>query len=189
MKFYKLRSTIQSPAHYVELKSGKTFDRMRQFFVEDATPGQKYIPPIIGYVQEGVTLKRFLQVDFFPCDGGIPFFSRRFVDIMGPVLSEEMEFHEGTLVHCEGATETFFAGKTLRKVAIIDYDKSRKYDTFYRKDIGGFDWIAREEGLYISTYVVTQRFVDFVKRKRLKVGFWEIQDPTPWPPPKTTESS
>ena len=74
-------------------------------------------------MQEGISAERIAKLDYLESFGSIPIFSGRFVTAMRGVLSREVEFFECTIM-CEGQSFQFFAAKLLKRLQLIEYEKS-----------------------------------------------------------------
>jgi hypothetical protein len=180
MKTYFVRAKTKAAAHNVVFKAGKTFDRLDEFFVRDNQPGQIFVPPIVGEVQEGISLAKFKELDYFPAFGGIPVFSQRFVETMSEAVALKIEFHK-CLLTCENESNTFYVGKLLKRSRLVDHEKSGTFDEInrfkslaIRATIDDEFLIAREvEPLKAYVFVAKQEFVDLVSKFRLQIAFKE----------------
>ncbi len=179
--FY-LRGKSRAFAKNVVFKAGKTADRLDDFFVSGkSAPKTPYLPPILGSMQEGVPIKKLLKMDYLPSFGGIPIFSLRFVEQMSKQLADEAEFFD-CKVFCDGTSTTFFVAKLLRRMHLLEYEKSgvfRDEITFLRNvvrtDLASSFWIAREEHpLKCYVFVVSEQF----RVEALRLGLQMDFDPT-----------
>lgn len=179
MTTYYLRAKAKSPAHNVVFKSGKTFDRIEEFFVAGGDPpGAAFLPPLVGELQYGVKASMLPRLDYLPSFGGVPLFSEAFVQAMSDKLKGEAEFHPCTVL-CEQRPFAYFVARLLRKRRLLDYpasglgEGSAQFQANYlRVDLNEDFLIAREENkrkCYV--FVASDAFRTTVEKHRLGVGF------------------
>ena len=179
MTTYYLKAKVKSPSHNVVFKSGKTFDRIEEFFVAGGDPpGTTFLPPLVGELQDGVTASMLPRLDYLPSFGGVPLFSEAFVQAMGNALKNEAEFHPCTVL-CEQRPFAFFVARLLRKAHLLDYPASgvgegaaRFQANYLRPDLNEDFLITREEHeLKCYVFVASDAFKTAVERHKLGIGF------------------
>lgn len=179
MTTYYLRAKVKSPAHNVVFKSGKTFDRIEEFFVAgDDRPGTTFLPPLVGELQDGARASMLPRLDYLPSFGGVPLFSEAFVQAMGDALKDEAEFHPCT-VRCEQTPFSYFVARLLRKTHLLDYPASgigesaeRFQANYLRLDLNQDFLIAREKNkLKCYVFVASDAFRTAAEECHLGIGF------------------
>ena len=131
---------------------------------------------------KGYTLEKIEKTDYI---NSTPYllFSKRFVEKVGDVLCEDMQFFSCNL-SCQGVGLDWYAARIMRRLPIIDKEKTT-FSTLtdevtkvvsipkYRKDIEEPFGVARDEE-YIAYWVVSELFMNLCKNNGLQLLFNEV---------------
>ena len=178
LKLYKITTTIiEHPDYGARLK--KNTDEIYSFF--SFNRGNKEQIKGLDFVAgEGYTLENIKKTDFINCTPQL-LFSNRFVEKVGNLLSEEMQFFPCNLI-CKDVKLDWFAARIIRQLPIIDKEETTYWEVDgkrmvrlvkYRNDIEEQFYIARDEE-HIPYWVVSELFMDLCKKNGLQLLFFEV---------------
>lgn len=178
MNLYYLWTTVDDELAIVDFKDSQS--RLFDFFVKSEGDGVflKHVTPV-GIAQEGYNKHSLAETDYVHSSNNIPVFSARFVEKIGVLLQDDLEFHQCTIL-CEDESFLFFLGKTKKYIEMIDYDlseyrlstessRSLSRITFKRNFDESF-FIARDKeyNTYLST---TEDFKELTDNAGLNIYF------------------
>jgi hypothetical protein len=73
--------------------------------------------------QSGYRASDLEEIDYVESTSPVPIFSKRFVDLIGQTLEDELVFHP-CVIECEGSDYEFFAARTLLRLDLVDAARS-----------------------------------------------------------------
>lgn len=179
LKLYRITTTLNHPDYGARFK--KNGDEIFSFFRLDIGDEEKIKKRRLDFIAgAGYTLENIEKTDYIDCSVAL-LFSKRFVEKVGNVLREEMQFFSCNLI-CQDVNLDWYAAKIIRSIPIIDKEAST-YRTLsdgekilkfvkYRKDIEEQFFIAKDKES-ITDFVVSELFRDLCKKNDLLVNFEE----------------
>ncbi|QKZ02422.1 imm11 family protein [Pseudomonas eucalypticola] len=178
MKLLGIKSLVSNVGALISLRDVK--GRLSKFFIWNEIDGGflKFTVPR-GEAQAGITPRRLQVVDYLETDIGIPVFSRKAKDRLLEVAPGEVEFYECVVV-CKGEEYSFFLGKILKYLPLIDEQRStfrllaegeRLLDDAVYKDGTIAEFYMARDREFCERLVVSSQFVELCKQGGLEVGF------------------
>jgi hypothetical protein len=177
---YRLESTLSAEGSIFDLFDPK--GRIASFFIwgEGDDKQFRFSKPK-AVAQQPITLQAILKSDYLTANIGVPLFSEKARSVLSAHIPDELQFYE-CVVQCQGQQTTFFLGKTLRYMPLVDQQQS-EFRTLtggekilskaaFREDTANQFFIARDVE-FQERLVVSQKFVDLCRFERLNVEFSE----------------
>ncbi|WP_155522028.1 hypothetical protein [Xanthomonas translucens] len=121
MSYYSLQTAISNELVIVDFAGSR--NRLVEYFVLDGDGKFLNFVELRARVQSGYVGSDLEGVDYIESTSPVPIFSKRFVDVVGSILKDELIFHP-CLVECEGIEYEFFAAKTLLRLELVDVKNS-----------------------------------------------------------------
>ena len=180
LKLYRITTTLDNHPDY-GAKFKKDADEIFSFFRLDIGDEEKIKRRRLDFVAgEGYTLENIENTDYIDCPCAL-LFSKRFVERVGNILREELQFFPCTLT-CQDVNLDWYAAKIIRSIPIIDKEAST-YRTLsdgekmlkyvkYRGDIKEQFFLARDKES-ITDWIVSELFLDLCKDNDLLIHFYE----------------
>lgn len=176
MNLYRLKPSTEPRESYVEFPK-KDAETIFKFFILGigSVPGDKIFS---ATSQSGLTPELLRTLDFFNAIIGVPIFSKKFYETVGPLLSDEIDFYPLKI----DQHENFYLGRINPHIQIIDYERSEYfplsdpddvpllYTPTYLNEFSTAFNIARDikEETY---YAVSEQFKIMAETKNLNIGF------------------
>lgn len=177
LKLYRINTTINHPDNMAGLK--KNEEEIFSFFTLNKGDEEKIKRRKLDFFAgTGYTLNNIEKTDYIDCPSAL-LFSKRFVERIGNILKEEMQFFPCNLI-CQHTNFEWYAARIIRSIPIIDKEAST-YRTLtngdkmlkfarYRKDIEQKFYIAKDKE-YITDFVVSQLFKELCENNDLLIKF------------------
>ncbi|MBO5186609.1 MAG: hypothetical protein J6B91_06110 [Prevotella sp.] len=142
-------------------------DRLMEYFVFNDNDGSflQYIA-LTGVPQRKIKQDVLDVCDYLKGNICIPMFSERFVNLMGPILKDEVLFYPIDIIN-DNTHTTFFATKIIKYMELIDDEQTAKAED---KD--------RENGIMFSSPIVFQENIaPFLIARDINEPFrWFVSD-------------
>lgn len=177
LKIYSINTTIDHPDYMAGLK--KNDNDIFSFFRLDMGDEEKIKKRRLEFIAgAGYTIANIEKTDYIFCPAAL-LFSKRFVEKIGNVLGEEMQFFPCNLI-CEDVNFEWYATRIKRRISIIDKQAST-YRTLsagekvlkfvkYRKDIDEQFFIAKDKD-NVTYFVVSELFMQLCNNNNLLINF------------------
>lgn len=181
LKLYQITTTLEKHPDY-GAKFKKDSDEIFSFFRLDLGNEERIKRRRLDFVAgTGYTIENIGNTDYIDCAAAL-LFSGRFVERIGSILKEELQFFPCNLL-CQDVSLEWYAAKIIRRIPIIDKETST-YRTLsggekmlkfikYRKDIETPFFIAKDNE-NITNFVVSELFMDLCKNNGLLIRFKEV---------------
>ena len=178
LKLYRITSALKGSLDYMAGFKKNARD-IFLFFVMDRGDEEKIRRRRLEFIAgTGYTLDNIVKTDYINCPTA-PLFSKKFVEKMGTVLKEELQFFPCTLI-CKNVSLDWYAARIIRRIPIIDREAST-YTTLtdgekvldfpkYRRDVEEKFFIARDTE-NIAYYVVSEQFKNLCIDNELLIGY------------------
>lgn len=180
LKLYAISTVILHP--YAVVGFHKPASDIENFFDLNIGNEEKIKRRNLEFIaDEGYTLENIRDTDYLFCIPGL-MFSKRFIEVFKNVLKDDVKIFPCKL-NCQGEILLdWFIVQVLRRIPIIDKEKSI-YQTLtdgseildfakYKEDISEPFYIARDTES-VADFVVSELFKDLCEKNNLKIGFRE----------------
>ncbi|WP_414172569.1 hypothetical protein [Clavibacter tessellarius] len=128
------------------------------------------------------------EIDYVASTSSVPIFSKRFVDLIGQTLEDELVFHP-CVIECEGRDYEFFAARTLLRLDLVDAarsssrplpDGSISLTKLAYLDESRTDFHIARDRSEVFGVVVTDAMRSLCEAHDLKIDFLPKAPPGPW---------
>jgi len=185
MVLYELLTTVWHPDAIIDIS--KNDHQIFDFFVS-CTDNGNFLKStrLTAKAQNGYTRSNIMTADYLNASISAPVFSKRFVDILGEQVKEDVDFFE-CFVQCQGEESLFYVGKVKKFIPnLIDQEKSLymtlaggkrilKRAVFNKRVVTPF-FLARDRE-FKTRWVVSDEFRDLVNANKLAINFFPVY---PW---------
>ena len=178
---YSLITSVLRPDALVDISSNA--ERFHGLFVA-LNGNDKFLSysRIVFTAQNGYTDKDLMELDYLSSSLGIPIFSKKFVDLVGEILSEDASFYKCIVRNKENEYD-YFVCNIEKKESLVDIDNSEyriltdgrkviKKPVFIRRQKDDF-FIARDE-IFTHLYAVSEKFISLINNYNLLVSYKEL---------------
>jgi len=178
LKLYMITSALEGYMDYTA-KVNKNARDVFLFFTMDRGNEEQIQRRQLEFVAgEGYNLENIVKTDFIYCPIAL-LFSEKFVEKVGDVLKEELQFFPCKLI-CKEKSLDWYIAKIIRRIPMIDREAST-YTTLtdgekvlefpkYRRDVEEKFFIARDTE-NIAYYVVSEQFKNLCTENELLIGY------------------
>lgn len=178
IELFGLESLASNTGGLISLPDSK--GRLSSFFIWNKGDGKslKFKVPC-GYAQADVICGKLQVVDYLDADIGIPIFSKKAKEKLLAVAPDEIEFYECVVV-CGGKEYSFFLGKALKYLPLIDVERStfrvlaegeRLLVQAEYLDIQAPTFYMARDQEFCERLVVSQQFYELCEQEGLELGF------------------
>jgi hypothetical protein len=178
MPFYHLQTTINHELAVINITNNK--NDVFNFFIGDSIDGF-FLQTVTleADAQAGYTVSNINSTDYLTAVINVPIFSRRFVETVGHIMSEDLEWYDLT-VHCGGKNFLFYIGKVKKYLDnLIDKNRSSFIPlagkqflkkAVYNEDLNSAFFCARDKE-FRSRMVYSEKFLTIIRSKELRIDF------------------